>query len=115
MSTARFASASYTKNMGYEILRLHGALCKGKIGAEEVQGTAYFQKVCVQAPSPPWFWGMLHFDDGSYLDWFIPHLSPTSRQRILWHGRREIYLIGHFRRADCFMTPSINALKYSQT
>ena len=29
----------------------------------------------VQAPSLPWFWGMLHFDDGSYLDWFMPHLS----------------------------------------
>ncbi|MBR60796.1 MAG: hypothetical protein CMA84_06230 [Euryarchaeota archaeon] len=89
MSTARFASASYTKNMGYEILRLHGALCEGKIGAEEVQGTAYFQKVCVQAPSPPWFWGMLHFDDGSYLDWFIPHLSPTisAKNSLAWKKR----------------------------
>ncbi|GIR00415.1 MAG: hypothetical protein CM15mP9_1180 [Methanobacteriota archaeon] len=45
--------------------------------AVQVSGTAYFQKVCVQAPSPPWFWGMLHFDDGSYIDWFVPHISPT--------------------------------------
>ena len=76
MSTARQASAIYAKGMGYDILRLHGSICKGKIAGKEVKGSAYFQKVCVQAPSIPWFWGVLHLDDGSYIDWFVPHLSP---------------------------------------
>ena len=77
MSTARWAHKDYGKGMGYNILRLHGALVEGKIDGEVVKGTAYFQKVCVQAPSPPWYWGMLHASDGTYIDWFVPHVSPT--------------------------------------
>ena len=89
MSSMKVAQAEYGLGMGYGISRLHGALCSGSIDGIEVNGSAYFQKVCVQAPSPPWFWGMLHFDDGSYIDWFLPHISPTltakdSRQ---WKNR----------------------------
>lgn len=64
--------------MGYDILRLQGMKSSLVIDGEEYEGTAYFQKVTVQAPSVPWFWGMLHFDDGSYLDWFMPHITPLS-------------------------------------
>ena len=77
MSSMKVAQAEYGLGMGYGISRLHGALCTGVIDGGEVNGTAYFQKVCVQAPSPPWFWGVLHLDDGSYIDWFLPHISPT--------------------------------------
>ena len=77
MSSMKVAQAEYGLGMGYGISRLHGTLCEGSIDGKEVQGTSYFQKVCVQAPSPPWFWGVLHFDDGSYIDWFLPHISPT--------------------------------------
>ncbi len=77
MSSLKVAQAEYGMGMGYGISRLHGAICDGTIDGMDVKGTAYFQKVCVQAPSPPWYWGMLHFDDGSYIDWFVPHISPT--------------------------------------
>ena len=91
MSTARQANATYAANMGYDILRLHGTKVSGVIDGESVRGTAYFQKVCVQAPSVPWYWGMLHFSDGSYLDWFLPHASLTmlSRDTRAWK-RRDI-------------------------
>ena len=81
MSIARPSNATYAANMGYDILRVHGTKVKGVIDEKEVTGTAYFQKVCVQAPSPPWYWGVLHFEDGSYMDWFLPHLSPTMTSR----------------------------------
>jgi hypothetical protein len=81
MSSLKVAQAEYGMGMGYGISRMHGALCSGKIDGKETNGTAYFQKVCVQAPSPPWFWGMLHLDDGSYIDWFLPHVSPTITAR----------------------------------
>jgi len=81
MSVARPSTATYAAGMGYDILRVHGTKVRGRIDNEEVTGTAYFQKVCVQAPSPPWYWGVLHFEDGSYLDWFLPHLSPTMSAR----------------------------------
>jgi hypothetical protein len=89
MSTARQANATYAGNMGYDILRLHGTKVSGVIDGEPVNGTAYFQKVCVQAPSVPWYWGMLHFSDGSYLDWFLPHASLTmlSRDARAWKKR----------------------------
>ncbi|MEO2179274.1 MAG: hypothetical protein ABGX11_03800, partial [Candidatus Poseidoniia archaeon] len=64
--------------MGYDILRLQGMKARLVVDGEAFEGTAYFQKVTVQAPSVPWFWGMLHFDDGSYLDWFVPHITPLS-------------------------------------
>ena len=68
----------YFLGMGYDILRLQATKCKLIVDGEEMEGTGYFQKVTVQAPSFPWFWGMLHFDDGSYLDWFLPHITPLS-------------------------------------
>lgn len=77
LSTARQATATYAAGMGYDILRLHGTTAEGHIDGEAVRGTAYFQKVKVQAPSVPWYWGVLHFSDGSYLDWFLPHVAPT--------------------------------------
>ena len=76
MSTARYATADYGAGMGYDILRLHGSKVLATIDGVQSKGTAYFQKVKVQAPAVPWYWGMLHFSDGSYLDWFVPHISP---------------------------------------
>jgi hypothetical protein len=81
MSVARPSTATYAAGMGYDILRVHGTRVTGTVGDRDVQGTAYFQKVCVQAPSPPWYWGVLHFEDGSYIDWFLPHLAPTLAAR----------------------------------
>ena len=81
MSVARPSTATYAAGMGYDILRVHGTKVAGTVDGEAVSGTAYFQKVCVQAPSPPWYWGVLHFEDGSYMDWFLPHLSPTMTAR----------------------------------
>ena len=89
MSTARHATATYAMDMGYDILRLHGCKVDGHLDDQEISGTAYFQKVCVQAPSVPWYWGMLHLSDGSYIDWFLPHLSltVTSRDNEPWKKR----------------------------
>ena len=89
MSTARHATATYAMDMGYDILRLHGCKVTGILDEKDVSGTAYFQKVCVQAPSVPWYWGMLHLSDGSYIDWFLPHLSftVTSRDNRPWKKR----------------------------
>ena len=65
----------FFSDMGYDILRVQGTKASIVIDDEKFEGTGYFQKVSVQAPTFPWFWGMLHFDDGSYLDWFMPHIS----------------------------------------
>ena len=76
MSTAREATATYLGSLGYDILRLHGTKVSGTIDGEEVNGTAYFQKVCVQAPSVPWYWGFSTFRTGRILI----GSCPISRQ-----------------------------------
>ncbi len=75
LSTARRSFQKYQNNMGYDIFRIHGCKATGMIDNEKFEGSAYLQKVRVQAPTVPWYWGILHFSDGSYLDWFLPHLS----------------------------------------
>ena len=77
-SSLTYRNNEYSMGMGYDILRLQGSKCRLNVDGEPEEGTAYFQKVTVQAPASPWFWGMLHFGDGSYLDWFMPHVSPLS-------------------------------------
>ena len=96
-STLTYRNNVYGFDMGYDILRLQGSKLKLKVDGEEFEGSAYFQKVSVQAPSFQWFWGMLHFDDGSYIDWFRPHITPgmTSMDDKPW------------RRRDFFRTPAI--------
>ena len=87
MSVARPSNATYAASMGYDILRVHGTKVKGTIDGESVRGTAYFQKVCVQAPSPPWYWGVLHFEDGSYMDCLFPTLRQPSPLARPGHGK----------------------------
>jgi hypothetical protein len=81
VSTLRSASKEYGKGMGYSINRLHGCKAKAMIDGNIHEGTAYLQRVKVQAPAVPWYWGMLHFSDGTYLDWFLPHVSMSMSSR----------------------------------
>ena len=80
-SSATYANNVYALGMGYDILRIHAMKASVIIDEETVEGSAYFQKVTVQAPSVPWFWGFLHFDDGTYLDWFLPHISGSMSKK----------------------------------
>ena len=88
-SELTYKNNEISMGMGYDILRLQGMKSSLVVDGEEMVGTAYFQKVTVQAPSVPWFWGMLHFSDGSYMDWFLPHLTPlsTAKDDTPWRKR----------------------------
>ncbi len=70
---------------------------------EEMTGTSYFQKLLVNAPATPWLWGIFHMDDGSYVDYMIPHVglgifrkhtrprSPLDRGKIKIRRHMEFY------------------------
>jgi hypothetical protein len=47
---------------------------KEKGSEKTAQGTAYFQKVMVNAPVPPWHWGIFHFKDYS-LTYYRPYIG----------------------------------------
>ena len=63
---------------------------------KKVKGTAYFQKVLVNAPAFPWFWGMFSTENGYYLDYMLPHLGPSAFRRKKSHrsglDRSPIYI-----------------------
>ncbi len=80
----RFHQRRYIGRMGYSILKIFGSRLRGSIRRgdhrELVTGTAYFQKVMVNAPAVPWYWGVFHGEEGSYLDYFGPHFGlPVLR------------------------------------
>ena len=104
MSSMKVAQADYGLGMGYGISRLHGALCSGTISGKQTQGTAYFQKVCVQAPSPPWFWECFILMMALTLIGFCRTYLQQLLQKILGNGKTVISHITHYRWADYSMT-----------
>jgi len=116
MDAHRYHSNTYVGDYGFNILKIYGQKLTGTIDyegtKEEVTGSAYFQKVQVNAPALPWYWGTFHMEDGSYLEYFMPHLgmgamrktdAPESildgkviplSKRILYydHGDKQVHL-----------------------
>ena len=94
MSEHRYNANHYMGKFGYNILKIYGSQLRGSITEpgeqkEKISGTAYFQKVMVNAPSVPWYWGVIHAQDGSYIDYFMPHIGPpllrrTVKPRSIW-------------------------------
>ena len=89
LTSPRHSKRAYIKQYGYEILKIFGTTLKGTIESEgekeEIDGSAYFQKVTVNAPTIPWFWCVLHTERGDYLDYFIPHVGPSMFRKKLDH------------------------------
>ena len=77
-SMPTYHSNSYIGSMGYSLLRLNRLNLKGKIKNEPIHGSAYFQRVFVNAPSVPWYWGIFHFENGGILTYFNPHVFGRS-------------------------------------
>jgi hypothetical protein len=55
---------------------------KGRFGyngsEEELEGYGYFQRVCVNLPTMPWYWPILMFPDGSIYSSFQPFFGTSS-------------------------------------
>ncbi|MFO7618633.1 MAG: hypothetical protein R6W91_03125 [Thermoplasmata archaeon] len=72
----RFNENQYTKKYSYNIMKIFGMKLKGTIRGKPIEGSAYHQRVTVNAPAPPWYWGLVHCEDGSYIDYFMPYIGP---------------------------------------
>ncbi len=84
----RFHENQYTKKYSFNILKIFGMRMNGRIDGENVTGSAYQQRVTVNAPAAPWYWGLVHWDDGSYLDYFNPFIGPQifrTKEKIRSH------------------------------
>jgi len=71
--------------LGYKMVKIRACKVdgivetKGKV--DRVKGTTYFQKVRINSPTSPWYFGVFHSARGDYLDYFMPHLGfPMFRR-----------------------------------
>lgn len=79
----------YFLHLAYAMHKIRGSKASGRISigkdSEEVEGTAYFQKVRINSPTSPWYWGIFHTQNGSYIDYFMPHIGPPMFRRTESH------------------------------
>jgi hypothetical protein len=89
-SLPTYRTKNYFRNMGYSLLRLNHLNLKGNIKNKPIRGSAYFQRVFVNAPSVPWYWGIFHFENGGILTYFNPHVFGKSIKKDIsfFDGRR---------------------------
>lgn len=82
----------YLANLGYTMHKIRGSRVEGRISigdrTEDVIGTAYFQKVKINSPTSPWYWGIFHSENGSYIDYFMPHIGPPMFRRTDRHSSK---------------------------
>lgn len=77
--------SDFVGKMGYSMLKYRALSSFGKIriGPSEtrVDGRSYFQKVRISSITPSWYWGTVQWDNGAYLQYFLPHVGiPMLRQ-----------------------------------
>src|SRR3990170_352960 len=82
----------YMWNLGYKMYKIRGRTARGKVTVDgrtdEVEGTVYFQNVRINSPTSPWYWSAWHSENGSYIDYFMPHIGPPAMRRTERHASR---------------------------
>ena len=87
----------FLKKFSYDIFKINRVPFESNAG----RGTAYFQRVRINAPVPPWYWGLYHFEGGGAVHYYQPHLGasaltnkpgggafPVKKHFQFWDGRR---------------------------
>jgi len=67
--------------LGYDMTGIDKLNLKATINGKKSNGTAYFQKVLLNAPAVPWYWGIFHFKHGAFLSYFNPHFLGKSLKK----------------------------------
>ena len=100
MSEPEYTFRKYAGKFGYTIYRIKGMSLSGTLKSngktENIDGSSYFQKIKLNSPGVPWYWGIFHFANGGHLHYMFPHLGPPMfrskvkpKSRLDWG---EIYL-----------------------
>jgi len=92
MSDVVPSGKEYFMHLSYAMHKIRGSKAQGRVSlgdsTEEVEGTAYFQKVRINSPTSPWYWGVFHSKNGSYIDYFMPHIGPPMFRRTEKHSSK---------------------------
>jgi hypothetical protein len=65
---------------------------KGRLDGKKIEGRCLLQKIRYNLPFVPWNWVWLAFEDGSFLNYFIPYVeSPLPPQQIMIRNNGFFY------------------------
>ncbi len=96
--------SNYGLGKNYSMIRFNHFGLEAKIKGEKARGTSYFQRVFVNAPSPSWYWGVLHFEKGGVLTYFNPYaLGKSIKKKIMFFDGKKTH---EFRRVNVKRTES---------
>ena len=77
---------------GYSIIRVNKMDLTGTIKNEKITGTAYLQRVYVNSPTVPWYWGLFHFDNGGVILYFNPRIAGKSiKKQLYFFDSKKLY------------------------
>jgi hypothetical protein len=80
---------NFIGNMGYSMLKYRALLSSGKIRVGEIEtpvkGRSYFQNVRISSITPCWYWATVQWDNGAYLQYFLPHIGIPMLRRSISH------------------------------
>lgn len=85
----RLNENKYFRGYNYNILKILGMKLDGAIDGKDIEGSAYFQRVSMNAPAMPWYWGIIHCEDGSFIQYFNPFIGP----QIFRKGKKQRSLL----------------------
>jgi hypothetical protein len=95
-----YQSSTYIGKRGYSIIKLNHLNLSGKVRNRPIRGSAYFQRILLTVPSPSWYWGIFHFQNGGVLTYFNPHfLGKSIKKDITFFDGKKMHT---FRDIDVF-------------
>ncbi|MCK5346229.1 MAG: hypothetical protein KAR20_22620 [Candidatus Heimdallarchaeota archaeon] len=87
-----YRSHTYLGNKGYSLMRLNHLNLSGKVNNMPIHGSAYFQRVFINASTPSWYWGIFHFERDGILTYFNPNLFGKSiKKDVSFFDGREMH------------------------
>ena len=78
-----YTANTFFGNRGYSILKAEYFSLRGMVNNKPIHGTAYFQRIFLNAFAMPWYWGIFHFENGCVLSYFYPHLLKKPIKKII--------------------------------
>jgi len=90
----RHHSNNFVGEKGYSIMKVNHTDLKGSIKGKPIGGSAYFQRVFVNAPAVPWYWGIFHFENGGILTYTNQLVfGKTIKKDSFWEIDKKGYII----------------------
>lgn len=85
---------NFVGSKGYAITRINKLDLKGMADGKPIKGTAYFQRVFVNAPAVPWYWGTFHFANGAALTYTNHRVFRKAiKKQIVFFDGQEAHLL----------------------